>query len=236
MATVTFEGSTWTTQAGNKSVTMTPAVGDLLLVICGNSGRTTAQPPTVTCDVQGITFTQFTGTNGSYTKNTSADSGWVFISDSLCTAASSTIVTMNQSGDSGGGLAVWAVTGMSIAGEAAIRQCGKQDNQASGTPAPAFGVAALTTNPVFGWVHTGTNGSANSAIPSGWAAEDADSGYNTPPNGRQCCHRNSGETNTTITFGAVAPSAFGAIVVELDASAPTPNFDLPILTTQLVAH
>ena len=219
MAGVTFGGATWTTAAGNKTVTLTPAVGDLLFVFCANSGRTTAQPPTVACDVQGITFSQFTGTNGSYTKNTSADSGWVFIADSLCTAASSTIVTMTASSDTGGGLVVFRVSGMSRAGIGAIRQCGKQDNIASGTPSVVMPAAILTGNPVFGLVNTTTNGSANSAPPTSWT-EDADQGYTSTANGIEVAHRASGETLTTIAWTAVAPSAFGSIIAELDASVP----------------
>lgn len=219
MAGVTYGGSTWNTNAGNKTVTLTPAVGDLLLVICGNSGRTAAQPPTVSCDVQGITFTRFTGTNPTYTKNTSADSGWIFIADSFCTAASSTIVTMTQSGDTGGGLAVYRVSGMFRAGTGAIRQCGVQNNAAAGTPSITMAGAILTGNPVFGWVHNGTNGSTTTAPPTSWT-ENADSGYNTPANGRETCHRASGETLTTIAWTGASASAFGSILVELDATDP----------------
>jgi hypothetical protein len=218
MAGITYSGTAWSTTAGNKTVTLTPAVGDLLLVICSNSGRTTAQQPTVACDVQGITFTQFTGTNGSFTKNVSADSGWVFISDSLCTAASSTIVTMTQASDTGGGLVVFRVSGMSRASVGAIRQCGKQDNAAAGTPSITMSNAILTGNPVFGYVMNTTNGSTTTAPPTSWT-EHVDTGYATPNTGREACSRASGETLTTVAWTGASASAFGSIMVELDASA-----------------
>lgn len=225
---LTYGGSIWNTTAGDKTVTLTPAVGDLLVVICGNSGRTAAQPPTVSCNVQGITFSRFTGTNSTYTKNSSADSGWVFVSDSLCTAASSTIVTVTQSGDSGGGLAVYRISGMSRAGTAAIRQCGKQDNASAGTPSITMASAILTGNAVMGWVHNGTNGSTTTAPPTSWA-ENVDSGYNTPANGRETCSRSSGETLTTIAWTGASASAFGSILVEVDMSAVTAPPPCPVM-------
>jgi hypothetical protein len=217
MAGITYVGSSWTTTAGNKTVAVTPAVGDLLLVFCGNSGRGAANPPTVTISVQGITFTRHaTG----YTKNTSADSGWVFVSDSLCTVASASTVTMTQSGDTGGGLHVFRVSGMTRSGLAAIRQVGKQDNAAAGTPSITMGAACLTGNPCFGMVHNGTNSTTTTAPPTSWSADHFDNGYTTPANGTECTSRASGNTLTTIAWTAASASAFGSILVELDASVP----------------
>jgi hypothetical protein len=230
VAGVTFGGSAWTTTAGNKTVTLTPAVGDLLFVFCANSGRTTAQPPTVSCDVQGITFSQFTGTNGSFTKNTSADSGWIFLANSFCTAASSTIVTMTQSSDSGGGLFVFRVSSMTRAGTDAVRQCGKQDNAAAATPSITMPNAILTGNPVFGLVFNGTNSATTTAPPTSWT-EDFDNGYNTPASGAEVVHRASGETLTTIAWTAASASAFGSIIAELDTTSTTPAPTVGALNT-----
>lgn len=218
VATITYVSATWTTTAGNKTVVFTPAVGDLLVVLCANSGRTTAQPPTVADATQGIGYAQFTGTNGSFTKNTSADSGWVFISNSLCTVASSTTITMTQSSDSGGGLGVFRVSGMSIAGVGAVRQCGKQDNAAAGTPSITMPAAILTGNPVFGMVFNTTNGTTTTAPPTSWT-EDFDNGYATPTSGLELVHRASGETLTTIAWTGASASAFGSLLVELTTTA-----------------
>lgn len=216
MAGITYTGTAWSTTAGNKTLAVTPAVGDLLLVICSNSGRTAAQPPTVTISVQGITFSRHaTG----YTKATNVDSGWVFVADSLCTIASASTVTMTQSGDTGGGFVLWRVSGMSRAGLGAILQVGKQDNAVAGTPSITMGAACLTGNPCFGVVHNGTNGTTTTAAPTSWT-ERVDTGYDTPSNGREACDRASGNTLTTIAWTAASATAFGSILVELDASVP----------------
>jgi hypothetical protein len=216
MASITARGSSWTTTAGAKTVTATPAVGDLIVVLCGNSGRTTAQAPTITCSVQGITFVQI----ASFTKNSSADSGWVFVSTSLCTAASSTVFTFTPTAtDTGGGLAVFSVSGMSIAGLLSLRQTAQQNNAAAGTPSITMGGACLTGNPCFGLVINTTNGSTTTAPPSSWT-ESYDQGYTTPAMGLEACWRASGNTLTTIAWTGASASAFGSVIVELDASVP----------------
>jgi hypothetical protein len=218
LATVTYVGAQWTTTAGNKSVaSFTPAVGDLLVVVCANSGRTTAQPPTLSITVQGITFTRH-GT--AMTKNTSADSAWVFVADSFCTAASACTLTMTQASDTGGGLFLFRVSGMTRAGLAAIKQVGKQDNAAAGTPSITMGAAVLTGNPCIGFVFNGTNSATTTAPPTtpAWT-EDFDNGYNTPTNGAEACHVSSGETRITIPWTAASASVFGSMLIELDASA-----------------
>lgn len=218
MAAVTFGVATWTTTAGAKTGILTPAVGDLLVVICGNSGRTTAQPPTITDNNSSGAYTQVKAA----TRATSVDSMWAFVRTALIPAASSTTVTFTPTAtDTGGGLAVYRVSGMTLLGAAAVKNSGSQDNVASGTPAVPLTTAAATYNPLIGGVLTGTNGSANSAPPSGWA-EGNDQGYNTPPTGLATEHVSSGETGSTITFGAVSPSAFCALVIELDTTGLVP--------------
>lgn len=218
MATVTYAGGIFNTTAGNKSPTaFTPAVGDLLVVVCFNSGRTTAQPPTVSCTAQGITFTRH-GT--AMTKATSADAAWIFVADSFCTTASSTTVTMTQSGDTGGGCFVYRIGGLTRAGLAAIKQVGKQDNAAAGTPSITMGAAIQTGNPVIGAVFNGTNSTTTTAPPTTPTyTENFDNGYTTPANGAETCHVASGETRTTVPWTAASASVFGSLLVEIDASA-----------------
>jgi hypothetical protein len=82
-----------------------------------------------------------------------------------------------------------------------------------------MGVACLTGNPCFGYVHNGTNGTATTAPPTSWT-ERVDTGYNSPANGREACDRASGNTLTTIAWTGASASAFGSILAELDASDP----------------
>jgi hypothetical protein len=189
-------------------------VGDRIVIIAWNTGRTTAQPPTLTDDNSSGTYSRH-GT--AATKNTSADSMWVFIRDAAIAAASSTIFTMTQSGDSGGGLAVFSIGGGGINGLSGIVQVGKQDNVASGTPSITMGAAIQTTSAVIGAVMTATNGTANTAPPTSWT-EQYDQGYNTPATGIEVAYRASGETNTTVAWTAAAASAFCSILVEISAT------------------
>lgn len=217
MAAISALGaSDYSTTAGNKTASATPAVGDLLVAVCMNTGRTSAQPPTFSDTGAGGTWTRH-GT--AFVKNASADAGWIFVRDNLVASATSHTFNMTQSGDTGGGFAVFKITGMSKTGLSAIRQLGKQDNAATGTPSVTMGAAIITGNPVLGAVHTAQTGTANTAPPTGGYTETHDSGYNTPATGREICVRSSGETRTTVPWTAATTSAFGAVFVEFDAAA-----------------
>jgi hypothetical protein len=215
VAAITRLGSSFTTTAGNKTVTATPAVGDLIVACVANSGRTTAQAPTITDDNSSGTYTQvIAATNAS-----SADSHWVFVRDALIGSAVSTIFTMTQSGDTGGGFgSLLAISGMTKVGSAAVRQSLQANNQGTGTPSITLGAAILTTNPAIGFVMTNQTGTTNTAPPTGWAEQD-DAGYSTPSTGREVATIASGSTLTTVAWTAATTSAFSALVVELDASA-----------------
>lgn len=216
MAVVTSRGSIWNTNAGVKTVTATPAVGDLIVVIAANSGRTVTQPPTITDNNSSGTYAQLSTTA---TRATNVDSMWAFVRTSLIGSATSTIFTMTPTAtDTGGGFIVYSLTLMARVGTDALRQGGKQDNIASGTPSVTMGSAILTANPVVGAVMTGTNGTTNSAPPTGFT-EAADLGYNTPPSGFESVFRSSGETRTTVPWTAASPSAFCSMLLELDTSA-----------------
>ena len=215
MAAVTMPGGIFNTTAGNKATTaLTVAASDLIVLFCYNSGRTTAQPPTVTDDNGGAAYTQV----ASATKNASADSTWCFVRNTLLGSAAATIFSFTQSGDTGGGLQVYRISGMSKTGVTAVRQFKVASNQATGTPSVTMDAAILTTNPVLGSVFTTQTGTTNTAPPTGWT-EDQDAGYSTPSTGREIVHIDSGSTLTTVAWTAATTSAFCAMVVELDASA-----------------
>lgn len=230
---VTFAGVTWNTTAGNKTVVATPAVGDLIVIVCANSGRTSAQAPTLTDNNSSGTYTQVKAA----TKNTSADSMWVFVRTAVIPAASSTTFTFAPSGgaDSGGGLAVYRVTNNTGTGASAVRQSGSQDNQSAATPSITLSSPIVWDHAVIGGVFTGTNGSANSAPPSGFT-EDVDQGYNTPASGLEAVSFGGGTQASTIAWTAATPSAFCSILVELQGplAVPGPSLVTPIGTGSAV--
>ncbi len=203
------------------------------MVYAANSGRTTAQFPIIADDNSGGTYTRIS--TADFTRNTNVDSGWIFIRTTLIGSAVSTVFTMTQSGDTGGGLCVFKVTGMNRAGSSASKQAAVQNNQpGGGTPAPVFGSTPTNGNPIVGVFLNGTNGGTNESPrttgcnPGGTTAytEQSDLGYNTPNTGMETmtCD-SSGETGGTITWGAAAPNnQFGDAVIELDASCPAGRF------------
>lgn len=212
--TTTKLGITWTTTAGDKTVTATSVTGDMILVVTGQQGGTYG----AVSDNDGGTYTEI-GT-GAF-QNTSASKLRMFVRNAFVASGKSTIYTSTQTSSTGGGLAVFRITGLSrTPAQGLVRASGKQENQAAGTPAPAFPQAALTTSNLFGAVLTSTNGSANCAIPSGWATEDYDQGFTNNPQGIEIAHRDGGDTSTTITFGAATPSVFASLIAELDSTSP----------------
>ena len=89
MAAVTLLGTaTWNTTSGTKTVTATPAVGDLIVIVTANSGSTgTGFAPTDN------------NSSGTYTlvntsvKATSADTMQMWVRNALITSATSTVFT-----------------------------------------------------------------------------------------------------------------------------------------------
>jgi len=212
MAAVTLLGAaTFDTSTGTHTVTATPAVGDLIVIVCANSGTTTS--PTVTDNNSSGTYSEITG--ASALKNTSADKGFIFVRTAKIPAANSTIFSVTGASSTGGGLVVLKVTGTPYAGLGAIRQAAKVENQAgSSTPTPVFSVAAKTTNPVIGYVFNGTSPATLTPRSSPAYTERADVGYSTPTTGLEVMSIDSGETNTSIAWGS-ATTVYSAAVVEL---------------------
>jgi hypothetical protein len=214
MATVTHLGTaTVDTTAGNRTVTATPAVNDLIVIVCANTGRTSAQPPVVTDNNSSGTYARI---NVSGTKNTSADSLWIFVRNTKIGSASSTIFTATTASDSGGAIDVFNISGMTLVSTAAVRAVGKQDNQASATPAPVFPQAALTGNPCIGAIFNATS-PATMTAPATWT-EATDLGYSVPTTGFESVFVSSGFTSATVTWGSSSASAFCSLIIELDAT------------------
>lgn len=218
MAAVTLLGTvTFTTTSGTKTVTATPAVNDLICLVCAHTGSTSSIDPTDD-NPDGL---------GTYTsvianvKVTNADTMRFYLRNSLVGSATSTIFTHAPGATSGGGIAVLKITGMSRTGAAAKRQNGGENNQAGGTtPAPTFPGAALTTNAIIGAVFNGANPATMTPRSSPAYTERADVGYNTPATGLEIMTIDSGETGSTITWGSSCASAFCDSIIEVDTSAP----------------
>lgn len=204
-----------TSGTGNRTVTITPAANDLFVVSCVVSANTNAAP-TMTDDNGSGTYTLI----ATALRNASADIQSLFVRNSLVPNTTSTVITCATGSNTAGSLVVIAVSGMTRTGAGAVLQSATQANQAaSTTPAPAFGVSALTANMTIGTVGNGTN-PATMTTPTNWT-ERQDVGQANPPTGNETVTRDSGFTGTTITWGGTSASAFGSIIVELDASAPT---------------
>lgn len=209
MATAAILGASVDTTSGTHTVTATPTLNDLIVLLTITTGSTASTVPT---DNQGGTYT----TVASALKNTSADKMMIHVRNQLVSSAVSTQYSHAPGATTGGGIAVYRIAGMTRTGLQAIRQYAVQENQAAATPAPIFGTAALTGNLCLGMIFNATNPAAMTS-PTSWT-EDGDSGYNSPTTGYQVCRRNSGETGTTITWGSASGSAFCSGVVELDTT------------------
>lgn len=194
----------------DRTVTITPAVGDLLVGIVGVRGNSTTTP--TASDDQGGTYTLVEvapwGAGGSTLS--------LFVADQLVTSAVATTITFATGSNTSGNTAVIAVSGMSKTGATAVVQSASQDNQSSGTPTVALGAAAQTGNMLIGAVSNNVSPEGNSA-PASWT-ERADIGQSTPNNGLEVVTIDSGFTGSSVTWGGSESGVFGALVVELDAS------------------
>lgn len=219
MAAVTSLGNAWNTTTGSHTITATPAVGDMIIIVCGNSGIVTT--PTVSdnnTDTLGV-YTNITG--AASVKNTSADSAFIFMRNSRVGSATSTVFTITGASSTGGGGVVLKVTSTTRTGLPLIRQSTFQSNVASGTPAPAFTFTPAPANPIITYVFNGSNTAGTTVRSSPAYTSRADLGYNVPATGLDVATIDSGETSATITWGGTSPSAFSSGAIEVDISTLT---------------
>jgi len=211
--TVSLLGTpTFNTTSGTKTVTATPAVGDLVIIITAHTGNTSTAAPTDNNSGGGGTYTLI----NSAVKASSADTMRVWVRNNLITSATSTVFTHAPGTTTGGGLVVIDCQGGDKAGSSAIVQSAIQSNAAAGTPAPVFGAAPNSQNAIIGAVFNARNPAA--LTPRTNYTELYDSGYNTPATGLEVMADNSGETSATITWGGSAGTVFASLVVEVEAS------------------
>lgn len=219
MAAVTLLGSLFDTNAGTHTVTATPAAGDLIVLVVANTGYTGTTAPTDN-NSDGL---------GTYTlaesrvKNTSADTLQVYIRDALVGSGTSTVFTHAAgAGTTGGGLAVVKVTGMSRAGANAKAKSGGLDNKANnGSTAVAWtgGGSASGTNPLIGVILNGNTTSAGQTKPASFDQELLDVGYSNPTTGIEIVSDDTGNTDSTVTWGDNFHTLACNIILELDSTA-----------------
>lgn len=221
MATGTDAGGQWNTTAGNHTVTATPAVGDLIVVISGQSGWAATEVTTVTDNnSDGLgTYTRY----GDATTPLSQGGGtacalWVSVRNALIGSASSTIFTATQTGTStGGGLTVLRFSGMSRVGAQAVLQSIGENNGTESPPTITFASTTLTGNPVILAVMGEDNPMALTS-PTGFTEAD-DTGWATPTSGIQVCWDDAGNTATLFSWSAGATTDHNEVGIELDTTA-----------------
>lgn len=218
MAVVTLLGTaTFNTTAGNKTVTATPAVNDLIVVVAGASGTSEANAATtsVTDNQTGGTYVKVADSLGAGASPRIS----IWIRTGLIGSATSTVFTASQGSSSGGGLAVLKVTGMTRVGFDAGRQYKGAFGAGGTTPTVSFTAACLTGNAVIEGVVNGANPAT--LTPPASHTERVDTGYATPTTGLEVASRDSGETGSTITWGGSSASAWRAAAVELNTATDT---------------
>jgi hypothetical protein len=214
--TTTLLGSSINTTSGTHTVTATPAVDDMIIIITLQSGSIAQVAPT---DNNGGTYTRV----GGIVKNSSADGLDVWMRRDVVASGVSTIFTHAPGTTTGGGLIVYKSTGITLNGALAAAKFNYQNNQSSGgTPTPVLNNAAETGHALIGAVFNGTSPATMTPRSSPAYTEDVDTGYSTPTTGIESMHINSGETGTSIAWGNTSASAFGSFILELDDG----NFDL----------
>lgn len=220
MAAVSLLGSTFTTTAGEHTCTVTPAVGDLIVLVEVWTTDASSAGGGVTDDQSGTYYKVLT--NGHYVSAVGESVYFaIHFREAAITSATSTIFTQNNppGSDSGGGLAVLKVTGMSKFGSSAVRQYKERSGDTADVE-PYTGTwtsAKLTTNPVIG-VHVELEDSTPGLTPTTGYTELFDGGYATPATGIYIQKIDSGDTTNTMVLGSVNSQTWSIAGVELDAS------------------
>lgn len=199
-----------TSGTGDRTATIVPAVGDLLVVYCFVSTNTNNTP---TCSDNNGSGTYFRIDVANVVIATVNHRLSIFVRNALMVNTTSTIVTVATGSNTSGIVHVLAIAGMFRVGANAVRGKGLQDNQAASTPAPALNQTTLTQSLTIAAV-----GSADTdtVVPGGWT-ERQDTTFATPTVALQTSTRDSGFTGTTITFGAAQGTTFCSHALELDA-------------------
>lgn len=214
MATWTLGGATWNTTAGNKTVVATPAANDLIVVVAGASDM-------IATDTISVSDNN-AGGGGSYVLVATASGGGtvgrvdIWVRTALISSATSTTFTATISGDTGGGLTVMRLAGMTWTGYGAVRQRAQESSNTENPPSIAFPAATLTDNAIL----LGLFGEDNpiTLTPPTSFTEDTDTGYATPTSGVHVCRLNSGGTSSSYAYTGGAVTDHCEVGVEFDTS------------------
>ncbi len=210
----TFGGTAWTTTAGDKTVTATPAAGDLIVIVAGTSGLAGGTTACSDNNSGGAGVYTQVDSDRTYGANTGVLTVWV--RTALVVTAASTVFTASQASSSGGGLHVYRLNGMTLLGASAVRSNGGQSaGTAATTPAPVLSDTPLDFNPIL--IAVAADQNAASMNPRTNYTEGADSGYQTPTNGMGSAVLDSGEITATLTFGGATAAAFGSVGIEFES-------------------
>lgn len=223
-------GSVFSTTAGNKTITTTPAAGDGGWICIGFTTITFGPADAVITDNNADGF----GTTPGWAlivkaaKNSGNDWLGFFVRKTNFGSATSTSVVATLPTNTGGGGMLETFHGASRTwATGLVRGSGLRTNQTAGTtPAPVLPAAAISTSTVISIVMNATN-PAGITNPAVLDTQVMNTGYNTPTTGMNVgFNANAGVTATTITWGSTS-SEYGALVVELDSTAAATTGALP---------
>lgn len=199
-----------TAGTSNRTATITPAVGDLLIVWCSAADNTQTSP-TVTDDNGSGTYTVI---NGRLVNSVNSIS--VAVRDALMTNTTSTIVTCGTGSNTAGSVVIVAVSGMTRTGASAVRQNKMAGGGSGTTPETIFDTAADTNNMTIVGIGNLSN-PAGVPVPTNWTSRQ-NTGQITNTEGLRVATRDSGFSGTTITWGS-SGTTHGEISIELDTTA-----------------
>ena len=206
--TINLWGQAFATAAGNKSLTASGVVGDLLVVYC--VGSDLANSGTL-ADNQGGTYTLVTAA----VKNASADVMAVFVRNQFMANTNAHVLTWTVTTNTGGGMAAYRISGMPVAGAAAIRQSAVKNNINAGINCtctlPALRVLGnVTMSGVF------TTSNPVGMTPDAAYTAMGSGGWTTPTAGFAGeVIVISGNVGVSVPWGTAAPSASCAAAVEV---------------------
>jgi hypothetical protein len=213
MPTITHAVSTASTtdSSSYSSGTFTPAAGDMLVVFVIASGTTARGTMT---DSNGVSYAN--PVNAPY--NSSTNQVYLFVSrTSVAGTSTSVTFTLSSGSATGAIILVERVSGILTTSAAAIQQTATTANAAAGTtPSATFSSAVLSANATLGAVGNLSDPPGLTA-PASWTALGG-TGYTSPTTGGEDVGRNSGFSGTTITWGSTSATAYGVIIVELNAA------------------
>lgn len=215
-ALATGGGTSGTT---DRTATISPAVGDLLVVFVAVATNTNNTP---TCsDNNGGSYTLITKANWSGDASRFA----VFVRTALIPNTTSTVVTAATGSNDAGHIHIVAVSGMSWTGAAAIRSSGVTSNITNIADA-SLNQTSLTENPtLFVVCSNGTAALDNYGPPSGWTlTRSLPDGQTTPTVTIESAYRDSGFAGTYATevhnLAWLSGTTAASIFIELDGSEP----------------